>query len=173
MAHIFVKNSLSELKAAMVDINFVKSVTTSSKGDNIYLLTAGTTYPTNSGSGVSLTYIDKVSDYTNLDYAVDTVVSKIASQIDWLPLSLDTESPHIEGYGPVGSTASIASNIYIEVRDDMPSAGIDLSNMQVILSTEGSSFDITDECVVNGDPLFYKIFWSPPIRVQQLYREEK
>lgn len=168
MAHIFVKNSLSELKAAMVDINFPKLVTKESKGDSIYLLSAETTYPSMSGTKIPPIYIDKVN-CTNLDYAIDEAVSTIASQIDWLPLTIDSEAPYIDKFSPSGDDVSIASNIYIEIVDDIPSAGIDLSEMTVVLNTGESNFDITDECKIKGNPLHYRIFWEPKERIQKTY----
>lgn len=169
MAHIFVKNSLSDLKAAKVDINFPIYVTTDSKGEPIWVLETATTYPSASGTAIRPTYINNATAFEDLDEAVAETISKIASQIDWLPLVEDTEPPYIEEYRPIGEAVSIASNIYIDIKEDAPSAGIDLSDAKIILNNGVRDFDITNECVMDGDPFYYNIHWKPTSRVTGHY----
>lgn len=172
MAHIFVKNSLSNFKAAKVDVNFPIFVTTDSEGDPIWVLETATTYLTASGTKIRPAYVDKTAAFKNLDEAVAETVSKIASQIDWLPLIEDESSPYVVEMRPLGDEVSIASNIYIDIKEDAPSSGMDLSEVQILLITEGTEFDITDECVIDGDPFYYNVHWEPPNRITKHYKEE-
>lgn len=172
MAHIFVKNSLSNLKAAKVDINFPMFVTTDSDGDPIWLLETATTYPSASGTSIRPVYINKATKFADLDEAVAEAVSEIASQIDWLPLEEDDSPPYVVDIRPIGEEVSIASNIYIDIREDAPSAGIDLSEATVVVTTEGTDFDITEECSITGDPFYYNIHWEPPSRITRNYKQE-
>jgi hypothetical protein len=110
--------------------------------------------------------------FNNLDDAVADAVSEIAKQIDWYPLVEDGSPPYISDIRPLGDEASIASNISIDIKDDVPSAGIDLSEVGVTLITDGTEFDITEECVMEGDPFFYNIHWEPPTRVTRNYKQE-
>lgn len=171
MAHIFVKNSLSDLKTAKLDINFPIYVTTDSKGDPIWVLETATTYPSVSGTQIPPSYVNKATAFEDLDEAVADSISKTASQIDWLPLVEDADSPYIDEIRPVGDSVSIASNIYIDIREDAPSAGIDLSEAVITLNNGTVDFDITNECVITGSPFYYNIHWEPPSRVTRNYTE--
>jgi len=172
MAHIFVKNSLSELKAVLVDINFPKYVLPDSKGDPLYLLEAGTTYPSKDNKKIAPVYVNKCDGYKNLDEAVDESVSKLMSNVDWGVLVEDTDKPYTTDIRPVGEDVSLNSNIYIDIRDDIPSAGIDLSAMRIEITTDEITFDITSECVVTGTPFHYNVHWEPKLRLQRNYVEE-
>lgn len=172
MAHIFVKNSLSELKAVLVDVNFPKYVLPDSKGDSLYLLEVGTTYPSISGSRVAPIYVNGCNGYRTLDEAVDDSVSKLMSPIDWGTLTTDVSKPYTTDIRPVGPEVSLNSNIFIDIVDDIPSAGIDLSDLQIILTTDEVEFDITSECVLKGTPFSYNIHWEPKLRLQRNYIEE-
>ena len=167
MAHIFVKNSLSELKAAKISVNIPTVVTTTSKGDPIFVLEVATTYPSVSGTNIRPTYVDKVKGIETLDDAVDNSVSIIASQIDWTPLSIDDTPPYVDEISPVGNNVSIASNVFINIKDITPSAGIDLTDAQVFLHNGFVEFDITEECEVEGTPFSYNLYWQPPLRIMK------
>lgn len=171
MAHILVKNSLSDYKTALVDINLSKFVITNdSDGDPKWVLEAATTYPSASGTKIKPSYIHNVVNFDNLDNALADSVSKLASQINWAPLVCDSSPPYMSNIAPFGESVSIASNIHIDIKEDNPSSGIDLSDVNVTITTEGIEFDITDECIIDGDPFFYNIHWEPPSRITRNYR---
>lgn len=172
MAHILVKNSLSNYKAVLVDINFPIIVTTDSEGDPQWVLETATTYPSISGTKIRPAYAHKATAFNSLDDAVADAISEIAKQIDWLPLVEDNTPPYISDIRPLGEAVSIASNIHIDIKDDVPSAGIDLSEVKVMLTTENTEFDITEECVIDGDPFYYNIHWEPPTRITRNYKQE-
>jgi hypothetical protein len=172
MAHILVKNSLSNYKAVLVDINFPVIVTTDSKGEPQWVLETATTYPSASGTKVRPAYAHKATAFNNLDDAVADAISELAKQIDWLPLVEDGDPPYISDIKPLGEEVSIASNIHIDIKDDVPSAGIDLSDVKVTITTGNTEFDITNECIMDGDPFFYNIHWEPPSRVTRTYKQE-
>jgi len=170
MAHIFVKNSLSNLKAAKLNVNLPMYVTTDSDGEPIWLLEVATTYPSASGTKIRPTYIDKTLSFEELDAALAESVSKIASQIDWEPLVPDDSAPYITEYKPIGANVSIASNIDINLKEDTPSAGIDLSGVSIVLNTGAVDLDITSECIIEGTPFEYDIHWEPPERKTKHYQ---
>lgn len=169
MAHIFVKNSLSNLKSAKLNVNIPKYVTTESKGDPIWLLEIATTYPSASGTRIRPSYINQTTTFEELDSSIANAVSEISSQIDWEPLINDDAPPYIEEYGPKGLEVSIASNINIEIKDKIPSAGIDLSDAQILINPGDTDIDITDECFVEGTPFYYNIRWEPAERKTERY----
>lgn len=161
MAHIFVRDSLTVTKAARLDINFPIMVTTNSEGDPIWLLEVATTYPSASGTDITPVYVNKATSYEDLDEPIAEAVAKIAKQIDWLPLVEDTQAPFVVEYRPEGENVSIMSHIYIDLEEYHPSAGIDLSDAQVVLNNGVFDFDITSECVVTGNPFRYNLLWRP------------
>ncbi len=172
MAHILVKNSLSNYKAVLVDINFPIVVTTDSEGDPQWVLETATTYPSASGTDIRPVYAHKATAFNSLDDAVADAISEIAKQIDWEPLVEDEDPPYVTSIKPLGGAVSIASNINIDIQDDVPSAGIDLSDVKVTLTTGNTDFDITDDCVIDGDPFYYNIHWEPPSRITRNYKQE-
>lgn len=89
--------------------------------------------------------------------------------IDWLPFVPDRKPPYMDSYGPEGSSVPIGSNIFMVIKDKLPSAGIDISNMKVTLNNSVQDFDITSEVDVTGDPYLYIIRWSPRLRVYSRY----
>lgn len=172
MAHIYVKNSLSNLKAAKISINIPSFVSVSSEGEPKWFLEIATTYLTASGTMIRPVYVDRTLPFEEVDAAIADAISKIASQIDWNPLVPDDSAPYINEYKPVGSAVSIASNVDIAVKEDTPSAGIDLSETEILLSTGEVDLDITDECRIEGTPFNYSIHWEPPERKYRHYEEE-
>lgn len=173
MAHILLKNSLNNSIAAKVNLSFVRHYdVNSSNGDPVWLLEVATTYPSASGNAIIPTYVSKVTSLEDMDVSIQEALSSIASQIEWTPLIEDTSAPYVEKYGPIGNSVSIASNISLDLCEDLPTSGIDLSEMQVILDNGVVEFDITEECLVTGVPFDYNIRWEPPSRLHKRYEEE-
>jgi hypothetical protein len=63
----------------------------------------------------------------------------------------------------------IQSDVYIKIKDKLPSSGIDLSTMKIVLNTGETDFDITSEVTIKGDPYVYELYWAPPLRVYERY----
>lgn len=162
MAHIFVKNSLSNLKNAKINVSFPKFVTPDTEGDPVYVIETATTYKKADGYNIRPCYVHNTEQFKNLDEAIANSVSVIAAQIDWLPLVKDVETPYITAATPVGNDIPISSNVYVDITDNHPSSGIDLSNAKITLYNGQQDFDITTECKISGDPFQFSIQWIPP-----------
>lgn len=170
MPHIIVQNSLNNRMAVKFNVNFVKFYPKGYEGDPRWLLEVATTYPSATGSGIVPYYVDTIGPNENVDYLIAEGVSQLASQIDWGEFVEDTDSPYVSDILPLNTTTvPIESNVYIDLKDDMPSAGIDLSDAKITIHNGVEEFDITGSCDIEGDPLYYKIKWKPPIRE---YRRE-
>jgi len=52
--------------------------------------------------------------------------------------------------------------VSIKINENLPAAGIDLSDMKMVLNNGNVDFDITDEVKVVGDPYDYELRWIPP-----------
>lgn len=173
LAHILVKNSLNTSKAAKIDVNFPIYITTDSEGDPIWLLEVATTYSSVSGTDIKPIYINKVTAYEDLDEPIADAVSEIASQIDWLPLTEDKDPPYVDEYIPEGESVSLMSNIFIKIKENAPSAGINLSDVEVLINNGSEEFDITEECKIEGNPFEYEIRWMPKLRYQKYYNSKE
>lgn len=167
MAHIYIKNSLNYNKTVLADVNVTRFVTTTSDGNPIYMVSVETTASGENGS-IKPIFINNV-DNSSLNCPVDNAVSKLMGEIDWGPLLPDNEAPKIKSVLPSGDSVPISSLVYIKIEDEVPSSGIDLSTMEVILETGDCEFDITNQCVVKGTPFEYDVYWRPTSIIQENY----
>ncbi len=172
MAHFYIRNSLNYNKTVKIDVSFIRGYDVNSNdGDPRWFLELATTEPSASGTKIPPEYINNIYDETKLNQLIDNAVSNISSKIDWGVLLEDTDSPYVYDFFPksVGGIVPIESNVDISIKDDFPSAGLDLSNISVSLDVDGAVFDITSECEIEGDPFRYNIHWEPPSRVYENY----
>jgi len=135
----------------------------------MWTLEIGTTHEDMNGDSISAKKIHNISA-GNLDEVIETALADLCSQIDWTPLVDDKEAPLVDSFLPSGNNASIGSNIRIIIKDGLPSAGIDLSNMKIILNNGMQNFDITSE-VETVDAYYneYELKWVTPLRVYETY----
>jgi hypothetical protein len=152
------------------NVNLVNFYPKGYEGDPRWILEVATTYPSVSGTAIAPCYVDVIGPDENIDDLISEGVSNLASQIDWGPFIKDLDDPYVSSFLPVDTnTVPIESNVYLDLKDSMPSAGMDLSEIKVIINNGVEDFDITSDCIIEGDPLYYKIKWKPPIRE---YRRE-
>lgn len=170
MAEFYVRNSLNYSKAVKFNITLRYFVPKGQAGDHKWVLEIGTTYPDINGNRIIAKKIYNISA-EDLDQVIEEGVADLCSQIDWSPLVQDKEEPYVDSTTPEDgdNDVSIMTDIYVTIKDDFPSAGIDLSNMKIILNNGVQDFDITSEVSIEGDPYEYTLRWSPPIRVQSTY----
>jgi len=170
MAEFYVRNSLNYNKAVKFNITLRYFVLKGVEGEHMWTLEIGTTYPDINGDPISPARVHNISA-SNFDEVIESALAELCVQIDWSPLVQDRKAPYVESVSPAdGETdASIYSNINIILKDVLPSAGIDLSNMKIILNNSMVDFDITGEIEVDGDPYEYNLKWIPPLRVYNTY----
>jgi len=171
MAEFFVHNSLNPNKTVKFNITLRYFVIKGEEGEHMWTLEIGTTHlGTISGEALSPARAHNVSA-NNLDEVIEDMVSSLCSQIDWSPLADDPDAPFVYSTRPTNGDigASIGTDVSITIRDNLPSAGIDLSNIKIILNNDTQDFDITSEITTVGDPYEYTLRWIPPIRVYAGY----
>jgi len=139
-----------------------------SRGDHKWVLEIGTTYPDLNGYPIPAKKIYLVSLDT-LDDEIEHAVAEMCALIDWSPALKDPKAPYVDYRSPSGDGVNIASNIYIRLKDDLPSAGIDLSDIKITLNNGTVDFDITPEFSIEGDPYEYVLKWTPPMLVYDTY----
>lgn len=167
MAELFVKNSLNSTIAVKFNVTLSEYVLTTSDGDSKWTLDVGTTYPSASGTPITPQIIYGVSE-EDINDEIEKAVSYMCTFIDWETLESDPDAPYVLEQSPEGDT-DINSIIRMIIEEKLPSSGIDLSNINVILNNGEVDFDITSEIEVGGDPFQYTIIWEPWKRVYEVY----
>jgi hypothetical protein len=170
MAEFYVYNSLNPNKVVRFNITFRYFVIKGTKGEYMWTLEIGTTHTDINGDPISPARAHKISA-KNVDEIIENALAGLCAQVDWSPLMEDRYAPYINYVIPLnGETdVSLGEDIEISIKDRLPSAGIDLSNMKIILNNGVQDFDITSEMKIEGDPYEYILRWSPPMRVQSTY----
>lgn len=169
MADFYVRNSLSLTKSVKFNITLRYLVSKGDRGEHVWLLEIGTTYPDASGNPIPARKIHRIS-VDNLDQLIEDNVAEMCALIDWSPLVDDKKAPYVTEVIPSDSTdVSIESNVYFTIVEDLPAAGIDLSGVKVTLNNGTTEFDITGEIESAGDPYEYELKWTPPLRVYSTY----
>jgi hypothetical protein len=171
MADLTVVNSLNYKKAVKFNVTFRHFVVKGQEGEYMWLLEVGTTYPDANGENISAKKVLNVSA-ENLDEVIEDAVADLCSKIDWSPLVEDKESPYVESSHPLdGSTVPISSYVLMTIKDRLPSSGVDMSAVKVILNNSMTDFDITSDVEIRGDPYEYKVKWVTPLRVYKRYED--
>ncbi len=170
MAEFFVRNSLNLNKAVRFNIAITKVTPKSAyDGDPQYVIELGTTHSGINPNKANASYIYNVDLSSNLDEAVQAAISDICSNIDWEKLEDDHYPPYISRQYPTGEDVSIWSTVLIDIEDNIPTSGIDLSEMRVFINNGTTEFEITDEVIIKGDPMKYSLKWNPKHRVLSTY----
>ena len=168
MANFYVKNSLGNLTVKF-NITLRYFVIKGEKGDHKWTLEIGTTHEDINGNDISAKKIHNISA-ENLDEVIESALADLCKQISWAPLVADKQAPFIDNFSPSGNNVPITSNVEITIKDKLPSAGIDISNMKVVLDNGVVNFNITSEVeVVDAYYNEYKLRWIPLLRVYNTY----
>ena len=169
MAEFFVRHTLNNNKTVKFNITLRYFVIKGEEGEHMWTLEIGTTHEDVNGDSISAKKIHNISA-ENLDEVIETALADLCSQIDWTPLVDDKEAPLVDDFLPAGNNVSIGSDIRIIIKDELPSAGIDLSNMKIILNNSMVDFDITNE-IETVDAYYneYQLKWVTPSRVYETY----
>jgi len=169
MAEFFVRHTLNYNKTVRFNITLRYFVIKGEEGEHMWTLEIGTTHEDVSGDSISAKKIHNISA-KNLDEVIETALADLCSQIGWTPLVDDNEAPLVDNFLPTGNDVSIGADIRIIIKDELPSAGIDLSNMKIILNNSMQDFDITDEMELVD--FYYSeatLKWVTPLRVYETY----
>ena len=139
------------------------------RGEHMWTFELGTTHESASGGLIPSARVHNI-DVDNLDEAIENAVSELCAYIDWAPYVEDKEAPYVYSNTPGdGLTVGINSNVYATLKETLPAAGIDLSNMRVVINNSMEDIDITSEVTVTGNPYIYELYWKTPLRVYDTY----
>ena len=168
MAEFLVRHSLNSSKAVKFNITLRYFVISSEKAEHMWVLEIGTTYPGIGGTSVPAQKTHLIS-LDNFDKVIEDTVSLMCKYIDWSPFIEDKSPPVITSVYPTGDNVSISTGVGFTITDKLPSAGVDLSEVRIFLNNSMSTFEITDEVRIDGDPSSYDFMWSPKVRVFNTY----
>ena len=169
MTELYVNNSLNLTKSVKFNITLRYFVPKGERGDHKWILEIGTTHLDINGDPIQSKKIHNISA-ENLDTIIEEALSSMCSQIDWSPFVLDKEAPYVDTIYPEDeTTVSIGANIYMKIKEKLPAAGIDLSDLKVIINNSMTDIDITSQVDIKGDPYEYELTWTPPLRVYDTY----
>lgn len=170
ISEFYVYNSLNPNKVVKFNITFRYFVIKGVEGEHVWTLEIGTTYLDSNGNSISPARVHNIS-VEDFDEVIENALITLCSQIDWSPLSNDITAPKVSYVFPYDgeSEVNIGRDIYITIVDDLPTAGIDLSEMKIVLNNETQDFDITSEVNIEGDPYEYNLRWVTPLRVYSRY----
>lgn len=160
MAYFIIRNSLNPYKSVKFSITLQQQVLKSSDGDPIWTAEINTVEPSLSGTGMKSKYLH-LRTLNNLDQEIEKAASEFCEQIDWSPLLNDARPPYVTYTFPVNDAVDvdIDSGVEVKLSESLPSAGIDLSSIEVTVN----GLDITSEVGVTGDPYEYVLRWRPSL----------
>lgn len=166
MAQYLLRSSLNPGKVVVCITTFRQIVNKYEDGELVWLVEITTAEPHKNGGvippcSVHLTNLD------NIDKEIEEATRKIAEQIDWSPLQNDSRAPFVESSTPSDgdNNVNINEDVVIDLKDLLPSAGIDEST--IIVTVNG--IDVTNEINLYGDHYEYRIVWGPSIRTHAIY----
>lgn len=165
MAEYIIRNSLNPHKVVKCGVTFRQVVNKGDEGEPIWLVEVATNEPhKDTGESIKPEFINLLS-FDNLDAELEKATSALSAQIDWTPLDVDSRPPFVSSSSPTSYYADIASNIQLVISEALPSAGIDISSIQMTVNGE----DVSSELTITGDPYEYKVGWEPFLRVYDTY----
>jgi hypothetical protein len=160
MATFLVRNSLNPRKVIEVGITYNQVTPKGNYGDAIWVIELATSEPSTTSGTIPPVYINNISS-THLDEEIRKAIGVIAAQVDWSPFDEDTREPIVEYVSPATYEVPIDSVLEMEIKDLLPSAGIDLDSIELTIN----DLDVSDELEITGDPYRYKIKWDTYLRV--------
>ena len=165
MATYTIRNTLSPSKVVSCTITLRSIVNKGEDGEPVWLIEISTLEPHKNGGVIPTEYLYLVT-LTNIDVEIRESSERISNQINWEPLSFDITPPSIVSSSPSkNSVVDISSDVWLDIKESLPSAGIDVSSVKMFVN----GIDVSDQLDVDGDPYAYRIRWIPSIRIYDYY----
>ena len=164
MAEYLLRNTLSPSKVVSCSVSFRQLINKGEDGESVWLIEIRTVEPHKDGGSIPPEFIH-YSNTMNLDEAIREATEKIASKINWLPLTEDVRAPFVFNYEPKSNVVDIYSKVLVDMKDILPAAGIDPNSIEVIVN----GIDVTNDIELIGHPYEYRILWQPRERILDYY----
>ena len=109
MAEFYVRNSLNLNKAVKFNITLRYFVIKGVKGEYVWTLEIGTTYPDTNGNPIAPKRAHSISA-TDFDEVIEDSLSDLCNQIDWSPLIHDKYAPYVLSCSPSDGDTNFSIN---------------------------------------------------------------
>lgn len=163
MANFLLRNPLNPSKLVNLGITYSQLVNVKDRErELIWVIEIATTETTVSGLAIPPEIIHLTS-LESMDDEIREAVERISAKINWEPLVADTRAPLIEEVSPSTYVTSIYSDVMFKLIDLQPSAGIDLTSIQVFVN----DIDVSSDLIIEGDEYGCDVTWRPRIRVYE------
>jgi hypothetical protein len=165
MASFLLRNPLNPGKVVSLGITYTQVIDVKDKTrELLWVVEIATNETTVSGVAISPEIIHLI-DLDSMDAEIKEAVERISAKINWEPLSEDTRAPIIEEISPSTYTAAITSAVSFGLIDLQPSAGIDLSSIQLFIN----DIEVSPDMIIEGDEYGCNVSWRPRIIVYDTY----
>ena len=169
MAEVFVQNlrDPDQRIAIMVTIKRIV-ITQEGTGTQMWAIQASTNELDSGGNAIAPVY-KWTSNRTTFTDDVNDLINTLCRQIDWNYAPDDTP-PKIISHWPMRDDTGIAvdSEIVINIGEDVPSSGLDLSSIRVKIK----GFDLTDQVTIKGNINMCSIYLTPGTKYQSAANED-
>lgn len=159
MPDISVINPNSSSGARTLHVNLDSIVPLGELGDHKYVFSIRTLYKDKEGNSIVPIYVHTTA--SGFWDAIPDAISSICDQMDWGIIQVDTVKPYVSYYSPTGDEVSLFSSVVVKLKDDYPSAGIDMGSIKMYIN----DIDVTSEVAVNGTYKDIKLVWNPNKRI--------
>jgi hypothetical protein len=169
MAEVFVQNlrDSSQRVGIMVTIKRVV-ITQEGTGSQMWAIQASTSEVDSEGNSIPPVY-KWTSNRTTFTDDVNELIDTLCKQIGW-NYTTDTEPPKVVNHWPMRDDTGIPvdSEIVINIGEDLPSSGLDLSSIRVKVK----GFDLTDQVTRKGNINTCSIYVTPGTKYQSAVNED-
>ena len=160
MPSIRVTNPNAGFRAAIIYINLLSIVPTNELGDNKYVFKIHTRSRDVDGNIIEPIFVFETS-IDGFFKSLPNAIAALCDKIYWGILNIDSDSPYVKYYAPVGNNVSLFSSVIVDIEDSFPSSGIDISSIKI--KVNGS--DVTNEAIVYNNFNSTRVSWSPKRRI--------
>jgi hypothetical protein len=161
MAIYYLKNSLNPdgpVVPVTVDIKMVQDVVYEPDGDSIWVVDFTTSIKDVDGDTIPCHTIHLRGANQTIDDVISDGLAWVGQRVDWGTLQDDVALPYVDSYGPTQTTnVPIASEVFFNIKDELPSAGIDPSSITLVVN----GIDVTDQLDIVETSSVTKVKWNP------------
>jgi len=169
MAEVIIQNlrNLDQIVSVMVTIRKT-IIPEHSGGGTMWIIEASTDEPDANGDLIPPVRLWS-SSYDTLTEDINSIINELAQKVNW-DYEPDYEPPEIKSHWPIsGATGiSVDTNIRINITEDAPSAGIDLSSIRVRVK----GFDLTSQVSIEGDVRSCSVSLTPGSKYQSAINDD-
>lgn len=169
MAEVFIQNlrDPDQRIGIMVTIKRIV-IMQEGTGTQMWAIQASTNELDSGGNSIAPVY-KWTSNQTTFTDDVNELINTLCQQIDW-NYAPDTTPPRVVSHWPMRDDTGIpvTSEIVINIGEDAPSSGLDLSSIRVKIK----GFDLTDQVTIKGNINTCSIYLTPGTKYQSAVNED-